>query len=349
MPQQVDGSFTGRRDRSRRPGIRPRYVITADFNGDGRPDLAVNNHGSATVTVLLGRREADSSRRPARRSRSASSWRSRSPDINGDGRTDLAVARRQARTRSRCSRGSRPAASRRWRARRWAFPASRWGSRRRLQPRRAARPRRQPVLRQLSVLLRQPGGATCSRPARRIRRRDPTRSRAPDFNRDGKPDLATSNDGVGNVTVLLNTTPDPSCHRRRREPRPRRRRRRRRPLPAINARLVLSWTITKTSVKLNSATLRDLPAGGATVKITARPARSARRSARTSRRSRCPSCATSRLRARPSFTVTVSRPGYNGLTFSRKVKNYGRTKAALRKAVKAPFSETRRVTRPSGG
>jgi hypothetical protein len=49
-----------------------------------------------------------------------------------------------------------------------------------------------------------------------------------------------------------------------------------------------------------------------------------------------------RLKRRASFTVTVTRPGYHGLTFTRRVKNYGRTKAALRKAVRGPFSEGRR-------
>ena len=45
----------------------------------------------------------------------------------------------------------------------------------------------------------------------------------------------------------------------------------------------------------------------------------------------------------------MSKPGYSGLTFTRKVKSYGRTKAALRKAVKAPFSETRTCVPAAAG
>src|SRR5687768_2567718 len=35
-------------------GLEPRAVVTADFNRDGKPDLAVANAGSNTVSVLLG-------------------------------------------------------------------------------------------------------------------------------------------------------------------------------------------------------------------------------------------------------------------------------------------------------
>ena len=35
-------------------GTSPDFVLTADFNGDGKPDLAVRNHGTSNVSVLLG-------------------------------------------------------------------------------------------------------------------------------------------------------------------------------------------------------------------------------------------------------------------------------------------------------
>src|SRR5438105_15642329 len=35
-------------------GVNPQAVVTGDFNGDGRLDLAVANHASNTVSILLG-------------------------------------------------------------------------------------------------------------------------------------------------------------------------------------------------------------------------------------------------------------------------------------------------------
>src|SRR5688572_15723354 len=35
-------------------GVRPRAIAVADFNGDGRPDVAVANGGDGTVTLLFG-------------------------------------------------------------------------------------------------------------------------------------------------------------------------------------------------------------------------------------------------------------------------------------------------------
>jgi len=38
--------------------LKPRSVVTCDFNGDGVPDLAVSNSTDASITVLLGRPDA---------------------------------------------------------------------------------------------------------------------------------------------------------------------------------------------------------------------------------------------------------------------------------------------------
>jgi hypothetical protein len=69
----------------------PYSIAVADFNGDGKADLAVADAGSNTVTVLLGR--GDGSFVTA-----ASPATGTSPnyaavgDFNGDGVPDLAVA-----------------------------------------------------------------------------------------------------------------------------------------------------------------------------------------------------------------------------------------------------------------
>ena len=74
-------------------GTNPTSVAIADFNGDGKPDLAVVNNGSNSVSVLLGK--GDGTFRPA------STFNAQSPsnniatiaigDFNGDGRPDVAV------------------------------------------------------------------------------------------------------------------------------------------------------------------------------------------------------------------------------------------------------------------
>ena len=66
-------------------GVSPHDVAAADFNGDGRQDLAVSNLGSGTVTILLGQGDdkTSSTRRPEGLAVGPS---------NGDGRPDLAFA-----------------------------------------------------------------------------------------------------------------------------------------------------------------------------------------------------------------------------------------------------------------
>src|SRR2546427_3865796 len=72
-------------------GTHPQSVAVGDFNGDGRPDLAVANSGSNTVSVLLG--IGDGTFQPARTFAAGSSPFSVAVgDLNGDWRPDLAVA-----------------------------------------------------------------------------------------------------------------------------------------------------------------------------------------------------------------------------------------------------------------
>jgi len=72
-------------------GLNPYSVAVGDFNGDGKPDLAVANNSSNTVSILLG--NGDGTFTPA-----ASPATGGKPysvavgDFNGDGKPDLAVA-----------------------------------------------------------------------------------------------------------------------------------------------------------------------------------------------------------------------------------------------------------------
>lgn len=72
-------------------GCQPNFVITADFNGDGKEDLATANTNSDSLSVLLGTGTGSFS--PATSYTGCSIPRSIcSADFNGDGKADLAGA-----------------------------------------------------------------------------------------------------------------------------------------------------------------------------------------------------------------------------------------------------------------
>jgi hypothetical protein len=72
-------------------GNSPIAVAVADFNGDGRPDLAVANNRDGTVSVLLA--NADGTFQAAHNYGAGTAPKSVvAGDFNGDGRMDLAVA-----------------------------------------------------------------------------------------------------------------------------------------------------------------------------------------------------------------------------------------------------------------
>jgi hypothetical protein len=77
-------------------GISPRSVVVGDFNGDGKPDLAVANSGSNTVSVLLNTiaTGATTASFAAQQAFSVGSdpFSVAAGDFNGDGKPDLAVA-----------------------------------------------------------------------------------------------------------------------------------------------------------------------------------------------------------------------------------------------------------------
>ena len=72
-------------------GSSPQGVTNADFNGDGKPDLAVANNSSNTVSILLNKGDGTFATKI-----DTSTWTSPqslvSADFDGDGKPDLAVA-----------------------------------------------------------------------------------------------------------------------------------------------------------------------------------------------------------------------------------------------------------------
>src|SRR5207247_10131353 len=72
-------------------GASPMSVAVGDFNRDGKPDLAVANHGSGNVSVLLG--NGDGTFQPAVNYGVATyPYSVAVGDFNGDGKPDLPVA-----------------------------------------------------------------------------------------------------------------------------------------------------------------------------------------------------------------------------------------------------------------
>ena len=69
----------------------PQDVVTADFNGDGRLDIATANNGSHNVSVLLG--NANGTFQPAKNSPTGNNPLSIAVgDFNEDGKLDVATA-----------------------------------------------------------------------------------------------------------------------------------------------------------------------------------------------------------------------------------------------------------------
>src|SRR5262245_32432137 len=73
------------------PGSYPSAVVTGDFNGDGRLDIAVANETISTMSILLG--NGDGTFQPAQNFAGGGGPRSLAVgDFNGDGKLDLVTA-----------------------------------------------------------------------------------------------------------------------------------------------------------------------------------------------------------------------------------------------------------------
>ena len=77
--------------RSFAAGSNPSFLVTADFNGDGKPDLAVANTGSNSISIFLGAGNSTFLSPLDFTVGSAPDWITVA-DLNGDGKPDLLVA-----------------------------------------------------------------------------------------------------------------------------------------------------------------------------------------------------------------------------------------------------------------
>src|SRR5437870_4893944 len=72
-------------------GMSPVGIAIADFNGDGKPDIAVANSGSGNVSILLGNGDGTFQAAVNFDAGMASPSSVAVGDFNGDGKPDLAV------------------------------------------------------------------------------------------------------------------------------------------------------------------------------------------------------------------------------------------------------------------
>ena len=93
-PGALTATFLAKQDFA--VGVNPSFVSVGDFNNDGKPDVAVANRSSSSVSVLINvTARASSTAAFAARQDYATGAQPRSiavGDLNGDGKQDLAIA-----------------------------------------------------------------------------------------------------------------------------------------------------------------------------------------------------------------------------------------------------------------
>jgi hypothetical protein len=72
-------------------GNNPSSVVVADFNNDGKPDIAITNQGEGTVSVYLGNGDFTFQLLGPFPTSGSSPLSMAAGDFNGDGATDLVV------------------------------------------------------------------------------------------------------------------------------------------------------------------------------------------------------------------------------------------------------------------
>ena len=103
----------------------------------------------------------------------------------------------------------------------------------------------------------------------------------------------------------------------------------------------MTWLVSPRAVTITSATLHDVPVG-AKVRLVCKPC--GIRQTITAKRKplRLAKLRDRRLRRGQKVTVTITKRGFVGRVITRKVKRYGRTRAAVERAARRPFTQTHR-------
>jgi hypothetical protein len=186
-------------------GANPRDLVAADFNRDGRPDLAITNLGAGSVTVLLRNPANSGFTAEAPIPVGASPEGIEAADFNGDGYPDIAVAVLGTNTvnvllRNAANNGFTAEAPIPVGAGALGLATADFNADGR--PDLAVTSNTAGTV---TALLRQAGGGFAADGAP-LATPGANGVAAGDFNGDGKPDLAASNDQANTLSVFLNTT-----------------------------------------------------------------------------------------------------------------------------------------------